>query len=259
MVSFCPLSSGSKGNSIFLGTKNSKVLIDCGISFLSLEKKLNEIDVNINDIDAVLITHEHFDHISGLKLLVEKLNIPVIINADTAKAIYDKYHISAKYNIFTTFEEFEYKDLKIFPFSINHDCVDPVGFVIKTKNQKKIGICTDIGFVTSYVKEALKNCSILYLEANHSIPMVHSSNRSIVYKQRVLSKQGHLSNDNAIKLLKDLIHPDLNHIYLAHLSEECNSQKLVIDLMEKLLEEKKSNRVEYSIAYQDKISKKIVF
>jgi len=255
MIGFCPLASGSKGNCVYFGSKNAKILIDAGLSFLQLKTRLNQIDVDIEDIDAVLITHEHSDHIAGLKVLTEKLDIPIFANSDTAKGIYNSLQILPKFKIFTTAEAFEFQDLDILPFSLQHDTLDPVGFTIKT-NKLKFAFCTDLGFVTSLVIHNLKNCDYLYIEANHSISMVQSSNRSYIYKQRVLSRQGHLSNDHCLELLEGILHPNLKHIHIAHISDECNSKELIQDLISNFLERKKSN-TKFSIAHQDKISNKI--
>ena len=148
MIGYCPLASGSRGNSIYFGSKETKILIDAGLSFLQLNSRLNEIGIKLEDIDAILITHEHSDHIAGLKIITEKLDIPIFTNSDTAKSIYNNLHILPKFKIFTTQEEFEYKDLKISPFSLPHDTPDPVGFIIKNQNLK-FGFCTDLGFVSS--------------------------------------------------------------------------------------------------------------
>jgi phosphoribosyl 1,2-cyclic phosphodiesterase len=256
MIEICPLASGSKGNAIYFGSNKTKILIDAGITYIQLKTRLEQINVNIEDIDAVLITHEHTDHIGGLKVLSEKHSIPVFANSDTAKAIYNNLNVLPKFKIFTTSEEFEFKDLKILPFSIQHDTLDPVGFVIKTDNLK-FGFCTDLGFATSLVKNILQDCDYLYIEANHHIPYVAASNRSHVYKQRVLSRQGHLSNDDCIKLLEEIIHPKLKHIHIAHISEECNSKDLISDIMKDFLIKKKSSS-KFSLTYQDKISEKII-
>ncbi len=255
MIKICPLASGSKGNSIFIETKNAKILIDAGLSFLQLTKRLNQINVSIEDIDAILITHEHMDHIQALKVIADKVNVPVLANSDTAKGIYNNLHVMPKMKIFTTGEEFEFKDMKILPFSIQHDTLDPVGFIIKN-NSYKMGFCADIGFVTSLVKNTLKGCDYLYLEANHQVSMVHSSERSYVYKQRVLGRQGHLSNVESFSLLKDLINPKLKYVQLAHISLECNSKDLLKEMIEKFSGNKK-NTIKLFITYQDSISDKI--
>ncbi|NGX33938.1 MAG: putative metallo-hydrolase YycJ [Candidatus Anoxychlamydiales bacterium] len=257
MIGYCPLASGSRGNSIYFGSKETKILIDAGLSFLQLNSRLNEIGIKLEDIDAILITHEHSDHIAGLKIITEKLDIPIFTNSDTAKSIYNNLHILPKFKIFTTQEEFEYKDLKISPFSLPHDTPDPVGFIIKNQNLK-FGFCTDLGFVSSLVKENLKNLDYLYIESNHHIPYVHASKRSHVYKQRVLSRFGHLSNQDCLKLLDEILHPNLKHIHIAHISSESNSKELILDMFTKLLNEKNS-KTKLSIAHQDKISEKIIF
>ena len=185
LIGFCPLASGSKGNCIYVGTESAKILIDAGLSRKATLSKLSEIGVSIEDIDAILVTHDHIDHISGLKLLAEKYQIPVIANADTAKAcsVYHSHHFQFK--IFQSQETFAFKDLEISPFSIQHDTLDPVGFVIKTPTHK-IGFAADLGIVTSSVTHMLKDCDILYVEANHEPAWVHASPRPASYKQRVL-------------------------------------------------------------------------
>lgn len=173
MIGFCPLASGSKGNCIYLGTKHTKILIDAGLSAKSIIQKLSEIDVDIADIDAILVSHEHSDHISGLRGLSYKMGIPVIANSETAKGIAECFNGSPKFKIFATGESFEFMDLEIHPFSILHDTPDPVAFTIKHQNLK-MGFCTDLGFATSLVEQRLKECDYLYIEANHQPSMVHA-------------------------------------------------------------------------------------
>lgn len=257
MIGFCPLASGSKGNCIYFGSKKTKILIDAGLSFSQISQRLEKIDVKIEDIDAVLITHEHSDHIAGLKVFDQKLDIEIFANSDTAKSIYNNLHILPKFRIFTTSEKFEFKDLQILPFSIPHDTLDPVGFVIEYENLK-LGFCTDLGFISSLVKHTLSDLDYLYIEANHHISMVQASNRSYVYKQRVLSRLGHLSNEDCYKLLDEITHPNLKHIHLAHISDECNSKQLLEDKFLKLIK-MKNVKTELSLAHQEKISKKILF
>ncbi|NGX63266.1 MAG: putative metallo-hydrolase YycJ [Candidatus Anoxychlamydiales bacterium] len=257
MIGYCPLASGSKGNCIYFGSKKAKILIDAGLSYSQVCQRLEKIDVKIEDIDAILITHEHSDHIAGLKILTDKLGIEVFANSDTAKSIYNNLHILPKFRIFTTSQTFEYKDLTILPFSIPHDTLDPVGFVIEYENLK-FGFCTDLGFISSLVKYTLKDLDYLYIEANHQTSMVHSSNRSYVYKQRVLSRLGHLSNEDCLKLLDEIIHPNLKHIHIAHISGECNSKQLIEENFLRLLRIK-NPKTQLSLAHQDTISKKILF
>lgn len=253
MKGFCPLASGSKGNCIYFGSDEAKILIDAGISAKRTKESLEILGVALEDIDAILITHEHTDHIKGLDILSGKMGIPIFANSDTAKAIQENLTYPAKYKIFATGETFQFKDLEIHPFSIQHDTVDPVAFIIKTGNIK-VGVCADIGFATTLVKNKLKGCDYLYIEANHQIEMVHASSRPLIYKQRVLGRQGHLSNEDCAKLLKEIMHKDLKSVYLAHLSSECNAPEVALRVI------KESNQhLDLKIAYQEKISDPVKF
>lgn len=257
MKGFCPLASGSKGNCVYFGTSQTKVLIDAGISAKAIQTRLAEINVDIADIDAILITHEHTDHIQGLKVLAYKMGIPVFANHDTAKGIVETFHDCPKFKIFSTGETFEYGDLEIHPFSIQHDTLDPVAFTIRT-GDLKLGFCTDLGYATSLVQAQLQGCDYLYLEANHQPSMVHASPRPMIYKQRVLSRSGHLSNEACGNLLAHVYHPKLKHVHLAHLSSECNSHETALSVVKGILQ---SNGIELDlcVAPQEKISKAIYF
>jgi len=257
MKGFCPLASGSKGNCIYFGTSQTKILIDAGLSAKAIISKLEQINVDIADIDAILISHEHTDHIQGLKVLAYRMEIPVLANTETARGIVDYFHDCPKFKIFSTGESFEFGDLEIHPFSIQHDTLDPVAFTIRT-GDLKLGFCTDLGFVTSLVVNQLRACDYLYVEANHQPSMVHASSRPMVYKQRVLGRNGHLSNESCGKLLCDVAHPDLKHVHLAHLSSECNSPEVAMSVVQGMLKEK-GITVDMCVAPQEKISKAIIF
>jgi phosphoribosyl 1,2-cyclic phosphodiesterase len=257
MIGFCPLASGSKGNCIYLGTPTIKILIDAGISAKAIRGRLKAIGVNLEEIDAVLVTHEHTDHIQALDVLGCRMGIPIFANSDTAKAIYAILDECPKFKIFTTGETFEFGDLEIHPFSIQHDAVDPVAFTVRIA-ELKLGFCTDLGFVTTLVTGQLKGCDYLYVESNHEPSMVHASTRPKLYKQRVLSRQGHLSNEECAKLIELVYHSDLKHIHLAHLSSECNAPELALKIIvEKLLS--LQAKTEVSIAFQEMISRSIIF
>lgn len=252
MIGFCPLASGSKGNALYFGTDRVKILIDAGLSAKQISERLDLIGVKLEEIDAILITHEHTDHIRGLDVLSSRWNIPIFANVDTAKALLHLFREKPKFKIFSTGESFEFGDVEIHPFSIQHDAVDPVAFTIR--NAKfKLGICADLGFATTLVTSHLKGCDYLYIEANHHPAMVHACSRPAVYKQRVLSRQGHLSNEECAKLIGDVFHPGLKHIHLAHLSSECNSPELALQMIRLKLSELQA-ATQVSIAFQDQIS-----
>lgn len=257
MIGFCPLASGSKGNCIYLGTERTKILIDAGISCRLIQQRLEKIDVDISDIDAILVTHEHSDHIKAIQTLSSNYNIPIFANSDTAKAIYESIQECPKFKIFSTGETFEFGDLEIHPFSVQHDALDPVAFTIRYE-RLKMGFCTDLGFATSLVVKELLECDYLYVEANHQPSMVHSSARPDVYKKRVLGKQGHLSNEECADLIVKVLHTKLKHIYLAHLSEECNTPEIAIKIVQERLKAQ-NEEIELSIAFQDEISRPTYF
>lgn len=257
MIGFCPLASGSKGNCIYVGTENTKILIDAGLSAKAIQTRLAQINVNLADIDAILVTHEHGDHIQGLKVLAFKMGIPVFANSETAKGIVEYFHECPKMKIFSTGETFEFGDIEIHPFSVQHDTLDPVAFTMRVKGLK-LGFCADIGYVTSLVQHQLRDCDYLYIEANHEISMVHASARPMIYKQRVLSRVGHLSNEACGNLLREVAHSGLKHVHLAHLSGECNSPEKAIGVIKEILQ-KSGIDLDMCIAPQEMIGRAIHF
>lgn len=222
MIGYCPLASGSRGNSIYVGTARTKILVDAGINDKTTVERLAALGVDIGEIDAIIITHEHIDHIAGLKKLALSRRIPILANAETAKAIVTHLGEVPRFKIFTTGEDFTVGDITIHPFTIQHDTVDPVAFTLRFDGTK-IGICTDLGFPTTLVQHHLQDCDYLYVEANHDPDMVHASPRPMFLKQRILGRSGHLSNSECGQLLAKVVTARLKHIHLAHLSGECNA------------------------------------
>lgn len=254
MFGFLPLASGSKGNCLYVGSSSTRVLVDAGIPATLICERLLDAGIDPKTIQAILITHEHSDHIKGLGSLARLLQVPVLANAETAKATLALLKETIKFKIFTTGESFQFGDLSIHPFSIPHDTLDPVAFTIGLE-EIKLGICADLGHVTSLIKKHLERCHYLYLEANHEPSMVHASSRPAFLKKRILGKQGHLSNEQCGTLLKELLHPDLKHVHLAHLSSECNAEEVALRVVKEILREE----IDISIAYQDRISRAIFF
>lgn len=254
MYGYCPLASGSKGNCIYFGTRKTKILIDAGISGAATQRKLGEIGVSLEEIKGIVISHEHTDHIVGLKTLAFRYKIPVFANAETAKGIYASLGSCPQFKIFTTGESFTFEDIEIHPFSVQHDTVDPVAFTLTT-NGLKIGICTDLGFPSTLVRSHLKGCDYLMVESNHEPSMVHASSRPPIYKQRVLGRSGHLSNEACASLIAEVMGDNLKHIHLGHLSQECNSEVTALETVKRKIGEK----VEVTIAPQHQIGKPIHF
>jgi phosphoribosyl 1,2-cyclic phosphodiesterase len=254
MPLFCPLASGSKGNAIYVESRTTKLLIDNGLSFKALQERLEAIQVDVHTLEGVLVTHEHGDHIRGLERLQKVCSIPILANKDTARAILEEVNKPLEFKIFATGETFQFGDITIHPFSIQHDTLDPVAFTLSFDGIK-IGVCADLGFVTSLVRNHLKDCDYLYIEANHEPSMVHACRRPPTYKQRVLSRQGHISNEACAELVEAIGHSNLKHIYLAHLSEECNNPELAL----KTVSARKPEAASISIAYQNQVSHPLYF
>lgn len=254
MEGFCSLASGSKGNCTFFGTKKTKILIDAGLSGLATKTRLAELDISLDEIQAILISHEHSDHIQGLKTLALRYKIPILANAETAKGIYSYLHECPQFKIFTTGESFVFGDIQIHPFSIQHDTSDPVAFTLHADGLK-VGICTDLGFATTLVRSHLQNCHHIHIEANHEPSMVHASSRPMIYKQRVLGRSGHLSNEACAELLASVMHDQLASVQLAHLSQECNSPITALARVRERVEA----TLPVLIAPQEKIGSKILF
>ncbi|TCS80131.1 MBL fold metallo-hydrolase [Pectinatus cerevisiiphilus] len=213
------LASGSKGNSIFVEINNTRLLIDAGISARRISKSLLGIGVDINNIDGIIITHEHRDHINGLPTLCKKYNIPIYSRAATFKAMYCLEKLSMEC-LHPIKDNFQIGSLSIDAFNTSHDAADPVGYSVHGK-QQKCTVATDLGFVTSTVQEAIDESDVLILEANHDQKMLREGNYPWSLKQRIMSNRGHLSNsDAAWALVRMKKHNP--YVFLAHMSEENN-------------------------------------
>ena len=217
----CTLASGSSGNSLYIETENTKILVDAGISMRQITLRLEKIGVQLSDIDAVVITHEHSDHTHAIK----RLNVPIYVTTATAYLWKDRVKQLEEFESDTPFA---IKDLLVTPFSVPHDALDPVGFSIESSGDRKIGIVTDIGSVTALVKERLKRSNILLIEFNHDNEILLYSHYPWDLKQRIRGRLGHLSNNQASELLHDLMHGGLNHVILGHLSQVHNRPEVAL-------------------------------
>jgi phosphoribosyl 1,2-cyclic phosphodiesterase len=230
----CLLASGSKGNSIFIETQESRILIDAGLSGKEIQKRLAAISVEPADIDALFITHEHSDHVRGVIPFSNRFKTPVFVHYKTRGAFPDADRLKV-HQEFDSGDPVQLKDLKITPFPLTHDAVAPVGFTIETI-QGKIGVATDLGVATRLVADQLKNCRILVLESNHDEEMLRDGPYPWELKQRIRSRHGHLSNNASAELLTTLLWENLEAVFLAHLSEQNNKPGLAEKTARKVLE-----------------------
>jgi phosphoribosyl 1,2-cyclic phosphodiesterase len=216
----CPLASGSRGNALLVSTPDTAILVDAGLSGVELQRRMAVVGQDPADLSAIVITHEHIDHVRGAGVLGRRFNIPVYISSATHQACTGLGHVP-ELNYFDCGTRFDIQDLILNPFSISHDASDPAGLTL-TWQSCKIGIATDLGVVTNLVRTHLSGSSVLYLESNHDPEMLINGSYPWHLKQRIQSRTGHLSNNDAGTLLADLYHDQLHHVILAHLSEENN-------------------------------------
>ena len=225
ILKFCSLSSGSCGNANYIEYKGTKVLIDAGLNGVTTENALKEIGTDIKDLDAVILTHEHRDHVQGAGILSRKYGAKLYANEKTYLASLPRIG-SVKESHVNIFDgAFELKDLVIKPFKVYHDAYDPVGLAIYAGN-KKLSILTDTGLVDSDIADAIKDSDIYYIESNHDEEMLEKGPYSYYLKRRVRSEEGHLSNMQAADLIKKSLKDKNEFVFLAHLSHENNTEKL---------------------------------
>lgn len=250
----CVLGSGSRGNCIYVASPEAAILIDAGLSAKQTRARLAMIGVDLNDIDAVCISHEHSDHVSGLRVICKQTDARVYANAGTAQALAQtSAGLNIQWNIFSTGTPFSISDMEILPFSLSHDAYEPVGYVI-SRASMRIGIATDLGMMTTLARQRLSDCEVLVIEANHDVHLVERSNRPWSLKQRILGRQGHLSNDSAAEAIIDCAGKRLTRVYLAHMSDECNDCGLAKQLIGKALASADLKHIEVCETYPDRIS-----
>ena len=227
MLEFCSLYSGSSGNCLYVCSDNTKILIDCGTSCKKICEGLASINSSIEDIDAILVTHEHSDHVQGLGLVSKKFNIPVYANLETWNAMEkQKEKIDEKnVNIFVNDNDFSLNELTIHPFSTPHDAANPCGFNIHN-GKRKLSIATDLGHMDDEIFKQLQNSSFVLLESNYEPEMLNASRYPFHLKQRIKGPFGHLSNETAGKTIAALMKKDLKEVMLGHLSKENNVPEL---------------------------------
>jgi phosphoribosyl 1,2-cyclic phosphodiesterase len=233
-MKICLLASGSKGNSILVESGKTRLLIDAGLSARELRKRLDSVGVEAESLDALLITHEHGDHVRGLGPLVRQLDLPVYLQSDLARKLPDVGKPECVQE-FVDGEEFTIQDLTIRPFAVTHDCLAPVGFTLDGE-LGKVGVATDLGIVTRLVTECLQGCRALVLETNHDEELLRDGPYPWKLKQRVRSNHGHLSNNAAGNLLQSLLWSGLETVFLGHLSETNNRPDLAVEVVNEVLE-----------------------
>ena len=250
------LGSGSAGNSALIATRHCKILIDGGLSARQLVFRLEQCGVTPDQLDGVLLTHEHGDHVCGLEVLCRKFEVPIYCNALTAEAIRCSGSLDEHRNwrLFHTGAEFSICDIIVQTFPVPHDAVDPVGFTFHA-GTRSLGFITDLGYATKMLTERLRHVHTLVIETNHDEKLLQNDpHRPWPVKQRIQSRHGHLSNTAAASVIEQLLPGKVERVVLGHLSRDCNTPDLAIGVVRSLLEKCGKIDMEIYCATQSQIS-----
>lgn len=253
----CVLGSGSKGNAVLVRSETTAILVDAGFSCRELTRRLNDAGQDIAALAGICVSHEHSDHVAGLAQIHKRHQTPFFGNHGTIEAmrLRNKLDASVNWSVFTNGSAFGIGDLRVEPFSVPHDAYDPVGFVIQHRGIRA-GILTDAGVVTALMREQASSCHLLVLESNHDEASVQEAERPWFLKQRILGRQGHLSNRQAADLIQESAGAKLQALFLAHLSEDCNTPEEAERCMRATLDSIGREDVAVMMTHPGKISTK---
>jgi len=231
-MKLCSIASGSSGNCIYVGSDNTNLLVDAGISAKRIENGLSGIDIMPDTIQGILITHEHSDHVSGLGILARRYHIPIYATYETARAIRQIKSLGEiaeeLFHYIKPDETFYINDISVEPFATSHDAANPVCYTMQSEGHK-VGIATDLGKYDDYIVSKLEDSELLLVEANHDVNMLMVGRYPYYLKQRILGDMGHLSNETSADLIRKLINQKAQYILLAHLSKENNYEELAYE------------------------------
>ena len=249
-VEFTILGSGSSGNAAYLETGDTRLLVDCGFSARQIKQRLATINRIPDRLDGILITHEHTDHVAGLKHLAAKLGIPIYCNRHTSEEISRIHETAFDFRLFDTGQSFEVGEVGVDTFSVPHDAIDPVGFLLHTP-KGRIGVLTDLGHGTRLVADRVRTANVLLLETNHDVDLLRDCpHRPWHLKQRIMGRHGHLSNEGAAEFAETFLHADLHHIFCVHLSGECNTPELAHADIDAMLQRNGATHTQVTITQQ---------
>jgi phosphoribosyl 1,2-cyclic phosphodiesterase len=255
------LGSGSAGNSALVASDHCRILVDGGLSARQIVVRLEQCGITPAQLDGVLLTHEHGDHVCGLEVLCRKFHIPIYCNRLTAEAIRcwsGSLGEHKNWRLFQTGADFTICDIHVQTFSVPHDAVDPVGYAFHCDGNA-LGFITDLGYATKMVVERLRKVHTLVIETNHDEKMLQADpHRPWPVKQRIQSRHGHLSNTAAATVIEQLLSGKLERVVLGHLSRDCNTPELAAGAIRALLAERGRSEIEVHCAVQGAISARFV-
>ncbi|MGP4073702.1 MBL fold metallo-hydrolase [Piscibacillus sp. B03] len=235
-LQFSVLASGSTGNAFYIGTNKTKLLVDAGLSGKKVEQLLTDVEINPHELDGILVTHEHSDHIKGVGIVARRFNLPIYANEKTWSAM--EPHIGK----LSSEQKFQFDmecvktfgDIDVESFGVSHDAIDPMFYVFHHEG-KKVSVLTDTGYVSERMKKTVENSNAILFESNHDVGMLQMGGYPWNIKRRILSDKGHVSNEDAAIAMLDVIGDQTKHIYLGHLSQDNNMIDLARMSVEQIL------------------------
>lgn len=249
-IQFCILASGSSGNAAIVASGRTRLLIDGGLSAFELTRRLSRFDLKITDLDGIVVTHEHGDHVAGLSALAGRWGRTIYLTSGTRRALRLVPNGSRMVEI-EAGRPFSIGEVRVTPFPLSHDAAEPVGFTFED-GIGKVGYATDLGCVTPAVRDGLAGCRILVIEFNHDHEMLTRGPYPAHLKRRILSERGHLANDDSASLLRSSMHDGLEWVFLAHLSRTNNHPDLAYDVARTAVSGVPGNPIHLCVAEQGK-------
>ena len=230
MARFCPLFSGSSGNCYYVGSAEHGVLIDAGKNAKQITEALARCEIPVGAIEGIFVTHEHSDHVSGLRVFASRHKIPVYGSTGTMTALQDMGILIGKFPAYAlSLEGMECAGMYVKPFPIPHDCAEGYGYRLMTADGRGVSVATDLGYMTAEVRDSITGSDLIVLESNHDIGMLRNGPYPYALKQRILGRRGHLANDDAGRAAVELVRQGARRIILGHLSRENNSPGRALD------------------------------
>lgn len=231
---FASLGSGSQGNALVVEVNETRVMLDCGFGINETISRLSRLELTPQQISAIVVTHEHSDHIGGVVKFARRFNLPVWLTFGTASVFQEEFSSLPKVSYFGIHQRFSIGDIELEPFPVPHDAREPAQFVF-SDGARRLGVITDAGSSTAHAETVLSCCDALVLECNHDLEMLKNGSYPVPLKQRIAGRFGHLSNDDAAKLLANLDCSRLQHLIAAHLSQNNNTPELARAALSRVL------------------------
>lgn len=256
MARVYPLFSGSKGNCYYVTTGGKGILIDAGRTAKQIEQALQTNNLDPKNIEGIFITHEHTDHIKGVRVFASRYGINVYASQGTLQQMDQQGHLTPeKFNSYIINSGAEAGGMIVKPFQISHDCAEGLGYIVETPDNRRLAIATDTGYLSDEVKTAIKGCDVVIIESNHDVNMLLNGSYPYMLKRRILSNIGHLSNETCSEFLPHLVRSGTTRLLLAHLSQENNMPQIALESARCSLQEKgMKESTDYTLAVAKEVT-----